>query len=115
MSDGFETCFLQRKEKLAVRKLIIYTNQTILRPAAVIVATLALVMGTNPARADGVNATVNFSPTDTGLPLNPAFVGLSYEKLAITNNSFFASNNLALVKLFSQEQSSFVGAVQNFI
>jgi hypothetical protein len=47
-----------------------------------------------------VNATVSFSPTNTGLPLNPAFGGLSYEKLAIANG-FFTSNNVPLVKLFS--------------
>ena len=89
-----------RKEKPALRKPIIYTNKTILRRAALIVATLALAMGANPARADAVNATVNFSPRDTGLPLNPAFVGLSYEKLAITTE-FFTSNNVPLVKLLS--------------
>jgi hypothetical protein len=48
-----------------------------------------------------VNATVNFSPTNIGLPLNPAFGGLSYEKANLTKN-FFSSNNIALVKLFSQ-------------
>jgi hypothetical protein len=86
-----------RNANVKMGKLV---NQTILHLAAVIVATLALAMGVNPTRADGVNATVNFSPTDTGLPLNPAFVGLSYEKLAITTG-FFTSNNVPLVKLFS--------------
>ncbi len=47
-----------------------------------------------------VNATVSFSPTNKGLPLNPAFGGLSYEKLEIANG-FFTSNNVPLVKLFS--------------
>jgi hypothetical protein len=83
-----------------VRKLIISSNQTILRRAAVIVVTSALAMGVTPARADEVHATVNFSPSNKGLPLNPAFVGLSYEKLAITTG-FFTSNNVPLVKLFS--------------
>ena len=45
-----------------------------------------------------INVTVNF--TGTGSPLNPGFVGLSYEKLQMTNN-FFTSNNIPLVKLFS--------------
>ena len=47
-----------------------------------------------------VNATVSFSPTNPGLPLNPAFDGLSYEKVEIANG-FFTSNNVLLVKLFS--------------
>jgi len=47
-----------------------------------------------------VNATVGFSPTNTGLPLNPAFNGLSYEKLVIAKG-FFNSTNVPLVKLFS--------------
>ncbi|HEY1790263.1 MAG TPA: hypothetical protein VGJ73_19110, partial [Verrucomicrobiae bacterium] len=47
-----------------------------------------------------INATVHFSPTNTGLPLNPAFGGLSYEKVEIANG-FFTSNNVPLVKLFS--------------
>lgn len=50
--------------------------------------------------ADTVNATVSFSPWNKGLPLNPAFNGLSYEKLEIADG-FFTSNNVALVKLFS--------------
>ena len=64
------------------------------------IATLALAMGVNAARADVVKATVSFSPANAGLPLNPAFVGLSYEKLNLTKN-FFTSNNVPLVKLFS--------------
>jgi hypothetical protein len=47
-----------------------------------------------------INATVSFSPTNTGLPLNPAFGGLSYEKLQMTKN-YFTSNNVPLVNLFS--------------
>jgi hypothetical protein len=43
------------------------------------------------------NATVSFSPT--GLPLNPSFDGLSYEKDELTG-TLFTSNNTALVKLF---------------
>ena len=47
-----------------------------------------------------INATVSFSPTNTGLPLNPAFGGLSYEKVEIAKG-FFDTNNVPLVKLFS--------------
>jgi hypothetical protein len=56
-------------------------------------------VGTGPT-TNTVNATVSFAPTNLGLPLNPAFGGLSYEKLGVTN-VFFSSNNVALVKLFS--------------
>ncbi len=55
--------------------------------------------GTGPS-TNTVTATVSFSPTNTGLPLNPAFGGLSYEKIELTN-SYLISNNVALVKLFS--------------
>ena len=55
---------------------------------------------TGTGTTNTVNATVSFSPTNTGLPLNPAFGGLSYEKLQMVNN-FFTSNNIPLVKLFS--------------
>ncbi len=44
------------------------------------------------------NATVSFS--GTGHPLNPAFGGLSYEKLSLTKG-YFSSNNVPLVNLFS--------------
>ena len=52
------------------------------------------------AATNTVNATVNFSLTKMGQPLNPAFNGLSYEKLNIAKG-FFTSNNVPLVKLFS--------------
>jgi hypothetical protein len=54
----------------------------------------------NSVVTNAVNATVNFSPTNAGIPLNPAFNGLSYEKLVIAKG-YFDSNNVALVKLFS--------------
>lgn len=60
--------------------------------------TLAAV-GSGPA-SNSVNATVSFSPTNLGQPLNPAFDGLSYEKVEIAKG-FFTSNNVPLVKLFS--------------
>ncbi len=56
--------------------------------------------GTGPT-TNTINATVSFSPTNPGLPLNPAFCGLSYEKLEMTSG-FFSSNNAPLVRLFSQ-------------
>ena len=55
--------------------------------------------GTDPT-TNTVNATVSFPPSNVGLPLNPAFRGLSYEKLVIAKG-FFTSNNVPLVKLFS--------------
>jgi len=56
-------------------------------------------VGTGPTTTT-VNATVSFSSTNTGKPLNPSFCGLSYEKSQLTEN-FFTSNNVPLVKLFS--------------
>jgi hypothetical protein len=47
---------------------------------------------TNP-----VNASVSFS--DTGVPLNPSFVGMSYEKKQLTT-SLFSVNNAPVLKLF---------------
>jgi hypothetical protein len=46
-----------------------------------------------------VNATVSFS--GTGLPLNPSFVGLSYEKAQMNDTGFFSSTNTPLINLFS--------------
>jgi hypothetical protein len=48
-----------------------------------------------------VQATVAFSASNPGLPLNPAFGGLSYEKSEL-NGSLFVSNDTALVKMFGQ-------------
>jgi len=49
-----------------------------------------------------VNATVSFPPANAGVLLNPTFKGLSYEKLSITNATYFTSNDVTLVHLFSQ-------------
>lgn len=49
----------------------------------------------------GVDATVSFSTTNPGLPLNPAFCGLSYEKSQLTAN-LFVSNDVSLISMFSQ-------------
>ncbi len=76
------------------------TQTTLGAPGAVHWNYLTLqAVGTGPT-TNTVNATVSFSPTNIGLPLNPAFGGLSYEKLEITKG-FFTSNNVPLVKLFS--------------
>ena len=57
--------------------------------------------GPGPA-TNTVFATVSFSPTNMGLPLNPSFNGLSYEKSKLTTIGFFHPTNTALIKLFSQ-------------
>ncbi len=54
-------------------------------------------VGTGPVTH---NASVGFAPTNTGLPLNPSFDGLSYEKDELTG-TLFTSTNTALLKLFS--------------
>lgn len=48
-----------------------------------------------------VTATVDFSATNAGVALNPAFCGLSYEKVELTGHLFVATNT-ALIKTFSQ-------------
>lgn len=50
-------------------------------------------------RTNTVNATISFS--GAGSPFNSGFVGLSYEKLSMTNDYLFNSNNVPLLKLFS--------------
>lgn len=49
----------------------------------------------------GVQATVNFSPTNSGLVLNPAFCGLSYEKSQLTGN-LFVGTDTSLANMFAQ-------------
>jgi hypothetical protein len=56
--------------------------------------------GSGPAAAT-VDATVSFSLNKVGLPLNPAFNGLSYEKSKMTTIGFFYPTNTALINLFS--------------
>ena len=46
-------------------------------------------------------ANVSFSPTNTGLVLNPTFCGLSYEKSFLTKN-LFVSTDTSLISMFSQ-------------
>ena len=43
-----------------------------------------------------VNASVSFSATNTGIPINPAFCGFSYEK-AQMGGSLFTSNDISLL------------------
>ncbi|HTV42402.1 MAG TPA: glycosyl hydrolase family protein [Candidatus Sulfotelmatobacter sp.] len=76
------------------------TQTSLTSPTAVRWNNLTLqAVGPGPT-SNTVNATVSFSPANTGVPLNPAFNGLSYEKVEIANG-FFTSNNVPLVKLFS--------------
>ena len=83
-----------------MRKLITYTNKTILRRAAVIAATLALAMGVNPARASTVSETVTIS-SGPNLPINSSFIGLSYEKKWMAVTGYFSNTNTPLIKLFN--------------
>jgi autotransporter-associated beta strand protein len=53
------------------------------------------------ARGSVVPATVSFSLTNTGLALNPAFCGLSYDKSELTG-SLFTTNNVSMIQMFSQ-------------
>ena len=46
-------------------------------------------------------ATVSFSTNNSGLVLNPAFCGLSYEKSKLTG-SLFVSTDISLINMFSQ-------------
>ena len=57
-------------------------------------------VGTAPA-TNTVNATVSFSSTNPGLPLNRSFCGLSYEKSDVANNQFFSASNTNAIQLFS--------------
>ncbi|MGN6556242.1 MAG: hypothetical protein ACTHLW_21230, partial [Verrucomicrobiota bacterium] len=52
-------------------------------------------------RSLAVPVTVSFSPTNPGLPINPAFCGLSYEKSQLTG-SLFVSNNISLINMLGQ-------------
>jgi hypothetical protein len=77
------------------------TQSSLTAPAAVQWNYLTLqAVGMGPA-TNTVNATVSFSPTNLGLPLNPIFRGLSYEKGDLANNNYFTSTNTAAIKLFS--------------
>ncbi len=71
--------------------LIIHSKHSALKRAAS--------TDTSANAVNTVNATVSFS-SSKGLPLNPSFNGLSYEKLVVAKG-FFNSNNAPLVKLFS--------------
>ncbi len=73
------------------------TQHTLTTPSAIQWNSISLqASGTRSTNA--VSATVDFS--DTGVPLNPSFVGLSYEKQELTT-SLFTSANTPLIRLFS--------------
>jgi hypothetical protein len=77
------------------------TQTTVTAPTAVRWNYLTLTaVGTGPT-TNTVNATVSFSPTNAGLPLNPSFRGLSYEKGDLANNNFFTPTNTYALRLFS--------------
>ncbi len=61
----------------------------------------AVLIALNGGPLAAVNATVSFSATNPGLPLNTAFCGLSYEKSQLTAH-LFVSNDVSLIKMFSQ-------------
>ncbi len=48
-----------------------------------------------------VPATVSFSLTNPGLPLNPAYCGLSYDKALLTG-TLFTTNDPSMIQMFSQ-------------
>ncbi len=61
----------------------------------------AVVLSLTAGPLSVVDATVSFSPTNTGRVLNPAYCGLSYEKSELTGN-LFTSNDVSLISMFSQ-------------
>lgn len=76
------------------------TQTSLSAPAAVQWNYLTLeAAGTGPT-TNTLTTTVGFLTKKTGRPLNPAFGGLSYEKLGIASG-FFTANDVPLVKLFS--------------
>jgi len=75
-------------------------GQTTLTSSTGIVWNYLTLAATGTGRTNIVNATVSFSPANAGQPLNPAFGGLSYEKMQMVAN-YFSSNNVPLVKLYS--------------
>jgi len=76
------------------------TQNTLTAPATVQWNYLTLQAAGGGPPTNTINASVSFPSANPGLPLNPAFSGLSYEKLQMTKG-FFTSNNLALIHLFN--------------
>jgi autotransporter-associated beta strand protein len=62
-------------------------------------AAVVLTLTAGPPGA--VAATVSFSATNSGLVLNPAFCGISYEKSQLTGH-LFVSTNTSLINMFGQ-------------
>lgn len=75
------------------------TQHALTTPSAIHWNSIAL-QATGMRSTNPVNATVSFS--GAGVPLNPSFVGLSYEKAELANNQgLLSATNSPLVRLFS--------------
>ncbi len=61
----------------------------------------AVVIALSSGPLAAVNATVSFSATNPGLPLNTAYCGLSYEKSQLTAH-LFVSNDVSMISMLSQ-------------
>jgi hypothetical protein len=72
-----------------------------MKPYTFVVTFLLLNLGLTAPAQTVVPATISFSSTNSGLVLNPAFCGLSYEKSKLTGNLFVATNS-GLIKMFGQ-------------
>jgi hypothetical protein len=72
------------------------TQHTLTAPSAIQWNSISL-QASGTRTTNPVSATVDFS--DTGVPLNPSFVGLSYEKQELTTGLFSATNT-PLIRLF---------------
>jgi hypothetical protein len=69
------------------------------RCAVLIALGLVLALGIEKTSASTVSETISFS-SSPALPIDPYFIGLSYEKTNLTKD-FFTSTNYALIKLFN--------------
>jgi len=87
--------------KVEARNSAIPGNGGSIKPYALALTVLLLNVVLTAHAQTVVQATVSFSAANSGMVLNPAFCGLSYEKSKLTNN-FFVSTNTALIDLFDQ-------------
>jgi hypothetical protein len=84
-----------------MRGLTIPPNGGFMKPYLLGLTTLLLSVRLTANAQTVVQATVSFSSTNSGMVLNPAFCGLSYEKSKLTGN-LFVSTNTALINMFGQ-------------